>query len=177
MTEEAELQTVKDGIYLRGLFLHRYGGIEFALSELITRARHHPAYNFLGDLPRFHNQKLESLAALIAADGPIRAYEAELKAALGNFNDFEERRHFLAHGIMGIPRDAIDRSTLGFSMYVYRKVDEEQKSVVHVGRMSATMDELRNLAEAIQPISTGFTSLVARICREVPLPILDVIAE
>lgn len=48
---DPELATINEAIYLRGLFIQRYSGIEFAVSELIMRAREHNDYNALGDLP------------------------------------------------------------------------------------------------------------------------------
>jgi hypothetical protein len=173
MTTDAELKTIDDAIHMRGLFVQRYSGIEFALTELIMRAREHSAYNALGDLPWKFESKLMRLEALITADGPIAEYASDVRSTLGNFTEFAERRHFMVHGIMVILRDAVDRTTLCFHMYDHKKVMDEgvKKSVVHLGTMNATLEQLDSLAVALQPISTGFTELVARICREVPLPL------
>lgn len=172
MDDDAEIKTINDAIYLRGLFIQRYSGIEFALTELIMRARQHHAYSGLGDLPFPFDRKLQRLSKLIEDEGPIKAYGDELLTTFGNFTEFAERRHFLVHGIMNIPRDAVDRTTLGFRMYDHKKVVEAgaKKSVVHIGRMDATLEQLELLATSLQPISTAFTGLVARICREAPLP-------
>lgn len=171
---DPDVKTINDAIYLRGLFTQRYSGVEFALTELIMRARQHPAYQHLGDLPWRFAGKLERMRQLTES-GPIAAYKDEMEAAFGDFTEFAERRHFLVHGIMSIPRDATDRATLGFRMYDHKKVTDEKgttASVVHIGRMDATLSQLEELAEALQPMSSGFTALVARICREAPLPLL-----
>jgi hypothetical protein len=77
---------------------------------------------------------------------------------------------------MTIPRDSEDRTTLAFSMYDHRPVNGagERKSMVHAGRLEMNLEELDALVASLQPISTNFTALVARICREVPLPALKV---
>ncbi len=46
--------------------------------------------------------------------------------------------------------------------------------MVHAGRLEMNLEELDALVASLQPISTNFTALVARICREVPLPALKV---
>ena len=171
--QNAELKTINDAIYLRGLFIQRYSGVEFALTELIMRARQHDAYQHLGDLPWRFAGKLQRMRDLTDAEGPIAAYTDELRTTFGDFDDFAERRNFLVHGIMNVPRDATDRTVLGFRMYDHKRVtgeDGSKANVVHIGRMDATLEELERLAEALQPMSTGFTALVARICRKVPLP-------
>lgn len=174
MSHDAELKTLNDAICLRGLFIQRYSGIEFSLTELIMRARQHTAYKSLGDLPFRFDRKLKRLNDVIERDGPISSYGPELLATFGNFAEFAERRHFLVHGIMTIPKNAVDRTTLGFRMYDHKKVVEngEKSSVVHIGRMDATLEQLELLAASLQPIATAFPGLVARICREVPLPFL-----
>jgi hypothetical protein len=175
MTDDIELETVKQAIYLRGLFIHRFSSIEFALSELILRARQHSSYCAFGGLPWKFDSKLARLGSIINAEGPISAYKDELVATLGKFNEFAERRHFLVHGIMEIPKDAADRTTLGFRMYDHKKetnADGRNSSAVHNGHMDATLEQLQLLADSLQPISTNFSKLVSRICREIPLPLL-----
>ena len=169
---DPEFDAIKEAIRLRGLFIHRYSGIEFAVSELIIRAREHPDYNHLGDLPKPWEKKRRRLEALITQTGPISAYSRQLQAAFQDFDSFEPRRHFLVHGLMAIPPDAKDRTTIGFSMYDHRPVivAGERKSVVHAGRLEMTPVEFEAFVSGLQPISTDFTRLVAQICREVPLP-------
>lgn len=172
--DDSDLATINEAIRLRGLFIHRYSGIEFSVSELIMRAREHPTYNALGDLPKPWAKKVKRLETLVETDGPIKAYAADMGATFEGFRNFETNRHFLAHAMMTIPRDADDRTMLGFSMYDHRPIreDGELKSVVHAGRLEMNLDALDQFAASLQPISTNFTALVARICREVPLPVL-----
>lgn len=174
MVDDKSLATITEAIRLRGLFIQRYSGIEFGLSELIIRAREHPIYNQLGNLPKPWDRKLKRLQRLITMDGPIRGYSAEVKDSLRDFDTFEPNRHFLVHGMMTIPRDANDPTTLSFSMYDHRPVmvAGKKESVVHAGRLEMTLENLDQFVASLQPISTSFTALVARICRDVPLPLL-----
>jgi hypothetical protein len=175
-SSDPDLDTIHEAIRLRGLFVHRYSGIEFAVSELIIRARDHSHYNHLGDLPKPWEKKRKRLETLLEHDGPIKAYSAQLKTSFQDFDSFEAKRHFLVHALMTIPRDSEDRTTLAFSMYDHRPVNGagERKSMVHAGRLEMNLEELDALVASLQPISTNFTALVARICREVPLPALKV---
>jgi hypothetical protein len=174
-----DLTTITEAIRLRGLFMHRYSGIEFGLSELIVRARRHPAYNSLGDLPKAWKRKVNRLERLITTEGPISAYEDAIRASLLDFHSFEQNRHFFVHGVMAIPPRAIDRTTLGFSMYDHRpiKMNGENISMVHSGRFEITLEAFDQLVAKLEPISSSFAILVARICREIPLPPLIVQAD
>ena len=152
---DPEFTTITEAIRLRGLFIHQYSGIEFAVSELIMRAREHATYKSLGDLPKPWDKKRKRLQKLIAIDGPIRAYETEVTATFSDFDTFEPNRHFLVHGIMAIPRAALDRTTLGFSMYDHRPImiAGERMSVVHAGRLELTIEKLEEFVASLQPIS------------------------
>ncbi|WAC23443.1 hypothetical protein [Blastomonas sp. SL216] len=172
--DDSELATINEAIRLRGLFIHRYSGIEFSVSELIVRAREHPTYRALGDLPKPWARKVKRLKTLFKMDGPIKAYAADMRSTFEGFRSFETNRHFLVHAMMTIPRDAVDRTMLGFSMYDHRPIrdDGESISVVHAGRLEMNLNALDQFVASLQPISTNFTALVARICREIPLPVL-----
>lgn len=172
MTIDVDLNTINEAIYLRGLFIQRYSGIEFALTDLILRATVHDAYSAFGDLPWKFDSKLDRLRALIDADGPIKAYKAEIVSTFGDFAAFSAQRHFQVHAIM-TPQPKEDGVVMLFRMYDHKKVTDANGNIsskVHVGDLEATLDQMRAMAEALQPMSTGFTALVARICREVPLP-------
>jgi hypothetical protein len=161
---DADTETMNVAIYWRGLFIQRYSGIEFALTDLLVRARHHPAYNAFGDLPRHHEGKLKRLEQFIDAEGPIARYAQPLREMLAEFTALESTRHFLAHGIMVISRNAKDRKRLCLSMY------RHMAGEVHQGLFQLTVDELIRVTSDLAPTSHGFTALVARIVKEAPLP-------
>ena len=45
-------RTVNDAIYWRGLFIHRYAGVEYALAYLLVRASQIDHYKALGRLEK-----------------------------------------------------------------------------------------------------------------------------
>lgn len=172
MVTDRDVEIINDAIYWRGLFIHRYSGIEFSLNELIVRARHHDVYNVLGDLPTRWDKKLARLDLLASMDGPIRYFQDEIRSSLSEFAAFEPSRHFLVHGLMAVSRSATERTTLCFCMYQRRRIDNvtKGKPVTHAGMLSLAFEELKSIAQTLQPTSTSFPALVARICDDVPLP-------
>jgi hypothetical protein len=94
---------VKEAIYLRGLFINRYSGIEYAVAELVSRAALHEAYSNLGHPPFGHTKKLKRLHQIIKIAGPITSYRDDIQPWLDEFAQYEDHRHFLAHAIM-VPR-------------------------------------------------------------------------
>jgi hypothetical protein len=66
----------------------------------------------------------------------------------------------MVHAIM-VPRSAQD---IAFKMYDHRE------GVYSVGELQFEMQHLESLATLISSISIEFTSLVGKLCREIPLP-------
>jgi hypothetical protein len=171
-TPNRQYDVYQEAIFLRGLFIQRYSGIEFAISELIMRAREHPVYNCLGDLPWGWERKIKRIKMLIDNDGPIKAYSAKFLEMLPDFEEFEPKRHFLVHGIMTVMPDSIHENTLRFAMYDHRPicVNGTKSSVVHAGHFDITLEEFGIFVASLEPISTELIKLVTKVCREVPLP-------
>ena len=157
---EVDIKLAKQAIYWRGLFINRYSGIEYAIAELVSRAFLHEAYSVLGDPPFGPTKKLKRLHRIIEAKGPIADYRDDIRSFLDQFAQYEEHRHFMAHAMM-VPRTSKD---ILFKMYDHREGDYS------VGTLKFELRHLETLATLIGSISTEFTSLVAKMCREIPLP-------
>lgn len=140
--------------------LYQYSGIEYAVAELVSRAALHEAYSNLGHPPFGHTKKLKRLHQIIKIEGPITSYRDDIQPWLDEFAQYEDHRHFLAHAIM-VPRS---REHISFTMYDHRE------GVYSVGQLELELKHLEVVATLISPISSEFTSLVAKICREIPLP-------
>jgi len=155
-----DIEIVKKAIYWRGLFITRYAAVELAIAELVSRASLHEAYTHLGQPPFGSSKKFTRLNQVIALPGPIADYQADLLAKLNDFAGYGEHRNFMVHAIM-VPRDS---KNIAFRMYDHREGDYS------VGELQFEMKNLEDLATSIGGISADFTALVARICREIPLP-------
>ena len=155
-----DICVVREAIYWRGLFITRYAAIEYAVAELVSRASLHEAYRNLDPPPFGPSKKLARLNQLIELPGPITNYRSELQAKLDDFVVYGEHRNFMVHAIM-VPRGSND---IAFTMYDHRE------GVYSVGELQFEMKNLEVLATSIGGISADFTALVARICRELPLP-------
>ena len=71
MIHDGDVETTWAAISQRGLFIHRYTGIEFAVAELIMRAQAAAAYSGLGDMPFKFASKIERVKAILGIDGPV----------------------------------------------------------------------------------------------------------
>jgi hypothetical protein len=155
-----DIKLAKEAIYLRGLFINRYSGIEFAIAELVSRAALHEAYRDLGPPPFGPAKKLKRLIQIIKLDGPIASYREELIPYLDEFAQYEDYRHFMAHAIM-VPKSLTD---ISFKMYDHRE------GVYSVGELQFELKHFEDLVNLISSISSDFTSLVAKICSTIHLP-------
>jgi hypothetical protein len=157
---EVNVEIAKESIYWRGLFITRYAAVEFAIAELVSRAFLHQAYSHLGHPPFGPAKKLKRLNQIIELAGPVASYRAELQQRLEEFEQYADHRNFMVHAIM-VP---LSSSHIAFTMYDHRE------GVYSVGELQFEMKHLEAIATLISSISIEFTSLVAKLCREIPLP-------
>ncbi len=157
---EVDLKLVKEAIYWRGLFISRYAAVEFAIAELVSRAFLHQAYSHLGHPPFGPAKKLKRLNQIIGLAGPIASYRADLQPRLDEFEQYAEHRNFMVHAIM-VPRNS---TNIAFTMYDHRE------GLYSVGELHFEMKHLETIATLFSSISIEFTSLIATMCREIPLP-------
>ena len=155
---------INDAIYWRGLFIHRYAGIEYALADLLVRASQIAPYNMLGELPFHHNKRLKRIREVMEMDGPWKQWEGELGSWISEFEILEETRHFLAHGIMGNDPKGRQPEALLFRMYDYKG----KPALLHDGFFKVTLRELKEYAERVRPLSTGFVQLCSVIAKKFP---------
>jgi hypothetical protein len=157
---EVDIKLAKEAIYWRGLFINRYAAVEFAIAELVSRAFLHQAYSHLGHPPFGPAKKFKRLNQIIKLIGPIAGYQADLQPRLDGFEQYADHRNFMVHAIM-VP---VSRKNIAFKMYDHRE------GVYSVGELQFEMKHLETIATLLGSISIEFTSLVANMCREIPLP-------
>ena len=150
---------IERAIYLRGLFLQRYAGVEFALAHLIAVAKLHAAYQAFPVMSASHSKRVSQLNRLVKAPGPLMLYAKDLFPAYERMKAYYEDRMMMAHAIMGSGRGhALD---CGVSFRMYQKRAEE----IFMGSLDLTISEFEQLVEQLVPFSTDLTALVAKVCR------------
>jgi len=157
---EVDVEVAKKAIYWRGLFITRYAAVEFAIAELVSRAFPHPAYSHLGHPPFGPAKKLKRLNQIIGLVGPVASYRSDFQPRLDEFEQYADHRNFMVHAIM-VP---VSSNQIAFTMYDHRE------GAYSVGELQFEMKHLEAIATLISSISIEFTSLVAKMCREIPLP-------
>lgn len=155
-----DINLAKEAIYYRGLFITRYAAVEYAIAELVSRASTHDAYSHLGQPPFGPAKKLKRLNQMIELSGPIGNYRADLEPKLEAFGEYADHRNFMVHAIM-VPRTS---KNITFRMYDHRE------GLYSVGDLLFEIEHLETVATQISSVSIEFTTLVAKMCRDIPLP-------
>jgi hypothetical protein len=109
---EEDSALVNDAVYLRGNIITSYAHIEFLLADICLKAWQLGEYAHLaGPFPYKIESRIRAVRALLEIDGPLKAYREGIQPALDTLLDFEERRHFIAHGLLIVtpmpPSDAM----------------------------------------------------------------------
>jgi hypothetical protein len=161
-------ETTAEAIYWRGQFIHRHSAIEFALSELITRALLLPAYVELPELSFVWNKRVALLNAMLEIEGPLRPFRDHLLAPINQIKALEHYRHLMVHGLMVAERPVMSDQVIAFRMYGW-----PEKGKLGLISLSLPMAQLIDLVGSIAPFSADFTGLVAELSAAIPLPFLS----
>ena len=170
MEDEADAanRAYNEAIYLRGLFVHRYSGIEFAVSELLTRARVLPDYSTFEDLRFKWQSKVKMLRAMLDMPGPLHSYRDDLLGPIDELPLFQVYRDMLVHGLMTARDEGV-----GIQIKV-RSYDHVKGFGLGAASLDMAEADFNLLCDELGSISTAVTGTVARICRDVPLPLLSI---
>ncbi len=164
---DAATLAINEAIYFRGLFVQRYSGIEFAVSELLTRARLLPEYSLLLDLPFTWPGKVRMLRTLLNLPGPVQSYKGVLLPPIDELRAFKVHRHMMVHGLM-----AARMTDAGMQIRV-RSYDHVKGFGLGAAALDMFPEEFETLCERLRIVSHVVTGTIAHICREVPLPLLS----
>lgn len=149
-----------EAIFWRGVFLHRYAGVEHSLTELLARAHNRAEYVGAGDVPFRWKGRLTHLAKLLDQPGPLKSYEKPLRAMLEEFSLAERYRHMFVHGIMSCGILGDNQRSLHFRSHHW------EAGKLHQLTLDTTVDLLRGSTMELGPLATQFTTLVAHIFEE-----------
>jgi hypothetical protein len=99
----------------RGEILDHFGLVEQALSLVLVKAAELPEYAaFRPAFPHSLGLRLERLRKLIEAPGPLAAHRPVLAPLVERLMEYEEVRHFMAHGALEVAR-----SETGETLFVF----------------------------------------------------------
>ena len=118
-------EVIERAIFLRGLFLHRYAGVEASLAQLLVCARMNAVYASLPILSAHHQGRLKQLENLMEIPGPIADSGVDLLAAYKELQTYENYRVMMAHALMAIGRRHAAGCGVSFRMYRKRGDDVE----------------------------------------------------
>lgn len=158
--EREREELMQRAIYLRGLFIQRYAGIESALAHLLAVASYVAPYKAFGRLPYVHDRRLKRLEALLGVDGFLSPYAAELRTHIDTFKKTEKQRHMIAHAVMATKQSDNGR-ILSFRMYQVKGKN------VYLGALDITIEELQETADFLNPAAGGFMRVVSAATEQV----------
>lgn len=154
---------IHEAIFWRGVFIHRYSGVEHTVTELLLRLGGHDAYRALGTLPYPWPKKLRRLTAMLEAPGPLREYAARVRGTLTPLTSIERHRHLLVHGMMSCNVDGKNPRMLFLKSHDW--IDGELGEVT----MWITIEELIQMTQEMGPWAKSFIAVTGRIFRELKL--------
>jgi len=157
-----------EAIFWRGLFIHRYAGVEHAVTELLLRATAYDDYKPLGELPFSWPKRLKLLTRILDSEGPVKAYADRIRENLIPITSVERHRHMLVHGFMSINvrRDA-PRS-------LYIKSHDWIAGQLGEVSMELTIEELIEMTQNLGPYVKSLLGCISHIFRELGLEPISV---
>jgi hypothetical protein len=109
---------VNHAVYLRGNMITSYAHIEFLLADICLKAWQLSEYVHLaGVFPYKTDSRIRAVRALFECNGPLKPYREGVQPALDQLLTFEERRHFIAHGLMIVTPLPPDDVMLEYRLY------------------------------------------------------------
>jgi hypothetical protein len=161
-------QPIHEAIFWRGLFLHRYSGVEYTITELLVRALGHEQYHALGPLPFPWPKRLKLLTKVLNSPGPIQAHAAFIREKLIPLTSVEKHRHMLAHAMMAVDVRGDDPRALYFRGHDWKDREFGQTD------LELSIDELIAMTESMGPLTQDLTRYIATMFRDLGLEAVDV---
>jgi hypothetical protein len=153
-TEPTEQQKalVGEALYLRGRIVSSYAQVEFLLADISVKL----------DLrfPYLIDARIKAVRRITERDG-YQAYKEELDRACGELLQYDEIRHFMAHGFLILTTDSKDNHEFEF-----RRYQREGDGKFTLLTAKTTIERLRQAADDIGQYVSHVIRLFERIYRE-----------
>jgi hypothetical protein len=95
-------------------------------------------------LPYTLKSRIARVGQLVGMPGPLAKYKADFERISAELQQFEELRHFMAHGLLTV-RTGDD----GNHQLIYRMYRETKGHAIEEGRLETNLDQLQSAAEQI----------------------------
>jgi hypothetical protein len=140
MTNSDEGAAVNHAVYLRGSIIHSYAHIEYSLADICLQAWKTSHYsNLKTSFPYKTDSRIKAVRGLLEIDGPLRSYLGELQPVLDDLLDFEEMRHFVAHGIMVVRTPELNDTPVEFRLF------RTTKNGPQIGTLNTSVSEIEEI--------------------------------
>lgn len=114
---DAQKNIIQTAAFLRGTIITSFAQVEFILADLAVKCERFPEYKaLLRKFPYKLEERIKAVKNLLSAPGPLVKYRNEVEPLVQKILDYEELRHFLAHGLL-IVKTAGDEHVLQYRMY------------------------------------------------------------
>jgi hypothetical protein len=98
---DASKAFVNHAVYLRGNIIISYAHIEFLLTDICLKAWQLSEYSqFARAFPYRIESRIRAVRTLFESEGPLKRHHQGIQPALDKLLNFEELRHFVAHGLL-----------------------------------------------------------------------------
>jgi len=152
---------VGEAFQLRGMLLGSYAHIEFMLADICLRAWEMPAYAHLAkQFPYSVETRIAEARAIFTSEGPFRQYANEAESLLVDLLQYQEIRHFMAHGLMTIKFTDTAVSEIEFRLF------RPTKSGPEIGFIHWSFEGMRETAQQIAEYGSQWTRFLYRVHME-----------
>jgi hypothetical protein len=147
---------------MRGAIITSYAQVEHLLADIVLRCQ--PMADYSG-LPKTLPYKLETRIALVrqivGMPGPLQKYQAEFEKIIVELLEFEELRHFMAHGLLQVHTDGDGSHTL-----IYRMHRQAKGSTIEEGTVTTDLPQLEYAAKQIADHALRAVNLFRDVYRD-----------
>jgi len=154
MREPSQLQKslVDEAIYLRGRIVSSYSQVEFLLADISVKL----------DLrfPYLIKDRIKAVKRIAERPG-YEVYKEDLDRLCEELLEYDELRHFMAHGFLTLTTDRKDNHQFEFLLY-----QRKAEGVFTLLSARTTISSLREAAEHITEYVSNAVKLFERIYRE-----------
>jgi hypothetical protein len=109
---------VNRAAFIRGQIITSYAQIEFLLADFAVRCQRLPDYAQVSEkFPFSVAKRIARVREIVSMPGPLLVYRGRFEEITAELRDYEELRHFMAHGLLTVYGTGLDSNRLVYRMY------------------------------------------------------------